>query len=116
MKKILLILSLAFVNNVNSQIKSDINLNIQLYQEPLSISTIKNNWRVDNEANHQLGAALFLAGFTTTALCIYEGNETWKHASNSGWKYDPFISQSTRPFMMAVGIGSSLTGFYFLLR
>jgi hypothetical protein len=116
MKMLLLILSTLFVNQISSQIHSDITLSIELHQEPQSILVVKNNWRTDTESNRELGAALLFAGFTTTALCIYEGNETWKKASNPGWKYDPFISQSTRPYMMAIGIGSSLTGFYFFLR
>ena len=75
---LLLILSTLFVNQISSQIHSDITLSIELHQEPQSILVVKNNWRTDTESNRELGAALLFAGFTTTALCIYEGNETWK--------------------------------------
>jgi len=102
-------------NKIYSQV-SYISIEIPLYSEPQSIIALKNNWRDDNEGKMELGSALLIAGFTTTALCIYEGNETWKYASRGVWKYDPFISQSTRPFMMTAGIGASLTGLYFLLK
>lgn len=116
MKKLITLLSILVTNFVYSQVSSNISVDIPLYKEPQSISSISKNWRVDSEANRELGAALLLAGFTTTALCIYEGNETWKSSSSNGWKYEPFISQSTRPYMMTFGISSSLTGLYFLTK
>jgi hypothetical protein len=116
MRKLITTLSILITNLVYSQVSSNISIDVSLYREPQSITSISKNWRVDTESNRELGAALLLAGFTTTALCIYEGNETWKRSSSTGWKYDPFISQSTRPFMMTIGVSSSLAGLYFLLK
>jgi hypothetical protein len=116
MKKILLILSILFTNDINSQVSSNLSFSLELYKEPQSITVVKNNWRVNTEENRELGAVLLITGFTTTALCIYESNEAWKTASSNGWKYEPFISQSTRPYMMTFGISSSLTGLYFLTK
>lgn len=116
MKKILSVLSILFVNQFYSQVSSNLNYSIELYKEPQTITIVKNNWRDNTEENRELGAVLLIAGFTTTALCIYEGNESWKTASSNGWKYEPLISQSTRPYMMTIGLCSSLTGLYFLMK
>jgi hypothetical protein len=107
MRKLLTCLGIFLTIGMFGQMSLDIK-EPELYVEPTSIQTIKNAWASDAYDNRRTGTVMVIGGLAMIGLDIYEGKEAWKRPTSNGWVYRPFISQSTRPFMMFTGIG--LTG------
>ncbi len=109
MKIILLILSIMISTLSFSQMSLDVKAP-DLYREPLTIQSLRDVWQSDADENRKVGIATMIAGVAITGFSIYEGNEAWKRPTPGGWVYDPFVNQSTRPFMMITGIGITGAG------
>jgi uncharacterized protein (DUF2126 family) len=114
MRKIILILTLLFSLQSFGQMSKDIK-EPELYVEPQSIQSIKDVWVSEKDDNRKTGIVMVVGGLTMVGLDVYEGSESWKRPTKDGWIYRPFISQSTRPFMMLTGIGLTGTGIGILL-
>jgi hypothetical protein len=109
MKTLLLALSILISSFGYSQMSSDIKAP-DLHLEPLSIQSIKDVWQSEMDENRKVGIVTMIAGIAVTGFSIYEGNEAWKRPTPRGWVYDPFFSQSTRPFMLITGLGITGVG------
>lgn len=105
----MLILTLLFSLQSYGQMSLDIK-EPKLYVEPKSIQAVRNVWQSDADDNRKVGITMVIGGLTMIGLDIYEGNEAWKRPTSTGWVYRPFISQSTRPFMMMTGVTLTGTG------
>jgi len=86
-----------------------------LYVEPQSVQTLKDVWVSDAYENRRVGITMVVGGMVMIGLDIYEGKEAWKRPTSNGWTYRPFISQSTRPFMMVTGVALTGTGLGIIL-
>jgi len=109
MRKVILILTLLFSLQSFGQMLKDIK-EPELYVEPSSIQTVRDVWQSDADENRKVGITMVIGGLTMIGLDIYEGKEAWKTPNGNGWTYRPFISQSTRPFMMMTGVALTGTG------
>jgi uncharacterized protein (DUF2126 family) len=114
MKKILTFISIFLSLNGFTQVSSNIE-KPELYVEPLSVQSLKDVWVDDAYENRRVGLTMIVSGLAVVGLGIYEGPEAWKRPTSSGWVYKPFISQSTRPFMMATGVALTGTGIGIIL-
>jgi uncharacterized protein (DUF2126 family) len=114
MKKILTFISIFLSLNGFTQVSSNIE-KPELYVEPLSVQSLKDVWVDDAYENRRVGLTMIVSGLAVIGLDIYEGAESWKKPASSGWVYKPFISQSTRPFMMATGVALTGTGIGIIL-
>ena len=88
---------------------------LELYTEPQSVQTIKDVWQSDAYENRRVGITMVVGGLVMIGLDIYEGKEAWKRPTSNGWVYRPYITQSTRPFMMATGVALTGTGIGIIL-
>jgi hypothetical protein len=114
MKKLLTCIGIFLSLNGFTQMSKDIK-QPELYVEPLSIQTVKDVWVSDRDDNRKVGLTMVIGGLAVIGLDIYEGKEAWKRPTSNGWVYKPFISQSTRPFMMLTGIALTGTGLGIML-
>jgi hypothetical protein len=114
MRKVILILTLLLSLQSYGQMSLDIK-EPKLYVEPQTIQSVKNVWKSDAYENRKTGITMVIGGLTMIGLDIYEGKEAWKRPTSNGWVYRPFISQSTRPFMMITGVGLTGTGIGIIL-
>ena len=63
------------------------------------------------------GVAAMVAGTAIIIAHQFEGNEAWKHAKQGGgWYYDPYFKQSTRPFMIPIGVTFIIGGGATIIR
>ena len=63
------------------------------------------------------GVAAMIAGTAIIIAHQFEGNEAWKHAKQGGgWYYDPYFKQSTRPFMIPIGVTFIIGGGATIIR
>ena len=63
------------------------------------------------------GVAAMVAGTDIIIAHQFEGNEAWKHAKQGGgWYYDPYFKQSTRPFMIPIGVTFIIGGGATIIR
>lgn len=63
------------------------------------------------------GFAAVVAGTAIIIAHQFEGNEAWKHAKKGGgWYYDPYFKQSTRPFMIPIGVTFIIGGTATIMR
>jgi len=110
MRNIIFILCLFLTTSIFSQMSIDSKKITNLYNEPQSIQVVKNKWKSDSYEDRKTYTAVLASGLVMTGLCLYEGNESWKKSNGTNWIYKPFIKQSTRPYMLSVGLGMSVTG------
>ena len=74
-------------------------------------AAMRRNYVSDADEMRRAGIAAALAGVAIIGANIYEGQEAWKHAKKGGgWTYDPFMKQSTRPFMFTIGVTFTIGG------
>jgi len=63
------------------------------------------------------GVVAMVAGTAIIIAHQFEGNEAWKHAKQGGgWYYDPYFKQSTRPFMIPIGVTFIIGGGATIIR
>lgn len=115
MKKLLTFILLWFNLTTFAQMSTSEIKEPELYTEPQSVQVVKDVWQSDTYGNRRVGITMVIGGLVMIGLDIYEGKETWKRPTSNGWVYRPFITQSTRPFMMATGIALTGTGIGIIL-
>ena len=81
-------------------------------------SAIRSNYVSDADEMRWAGLTAVVAGAAIIVAHQFEGNEAWKYSKpgQSGWLYKPYLKQSTRPFMIPIGITFIIGGTATILR
>ena len=80
-------------------------------------SAMRGNYVSDADVMRQGGIAAVIAGTAIIIAHQFEGNEAWKYAKQGGgWYYDPYLKQSTRPFMIPIGVTFIIGGTATIMR
>jgi hypothetical protein len=80
-------------------------------------SAMRGNYVSDADVMRWGGFAAVVAGTAIIIAHQFEGNEAWKHASpGGGWYHDPYLKQSTRPFMIPIGVTFIIGGTATVMR
>ena len=80
-------------------------------------SAMRGNYVSGEDKMNWGGVAAMIAGTAIIIAHQFEGNEAWKHAKQGGgWYYDPYFKQSTRPFMIPIGVTFIIGGGATIIR
>jgi len=80
-------------------------------------SAMRRNYVSQADDMRWSGFAAVVAGTAIIIAHQFEGNEAWKHAKQGGgWYHDPYFKQSTRPFMIPIGVTFIIGGTATMMR
>lgn len=81
-------------------------------------TAMRRNYVSGSDEMRWSGVAAVVAGSAIIIAHQFEGNEAWKYAKQgqTGWFYKPYLKQSTRPFMIPIGVTFIIGGTATVLR